>query len=225
MASMALSIRNVKKTFIQSGNSLEVLKGVDFDLFPRDIVALTGASGTGKTTLLQIMGLIDSPTEGEVTVAGTTFSCKNNATLRDKFRRNFIGFVYQYHHLLSELTALENVMLPQLILGKPRTEAKDKARDLLRDMNLEHRTHHFPSQLSGGEQQRVAIARALINDPQIILADEPTGNLDDYTARHVFEVLLNLTQQKNIAAVVATHNMELVPLMSRHVELRLGGLA
>ncbi|MDR1597970.1 MAG: ABC transporter ATP-binding protein [Holosporales bacterium] len=220
MASVVLSLRDIKKTYTQSGNQLSILNGISFDLSANDTVALTGASGSGKTTLLQIMGLIDSPTEGAVSIDGNVVK----ADLRDQYRRTHIGFVYQHHHLLPELTALENVAMPQLIAGQARNEANERARSLLHEMGLDHRAAHLPAQLSGGEQQRVAIARALANSPKILLADEPTGNLDDRTAQHVFETLMLAAQQKNIAAVVATHNMELVRYMSRHVELRLGAL-
>jgi lipoprotein-releasing system ATP-binding protein len=226
---------------------LDILKGVNFDLQKNEVVALTGASGTGKTTLLQIMGLIDAPTGGRVNVMGTSFECKGNKPEaqkkrtksfrrllrfaerfpaqnlnKDNIRRTHIGFVYQYHHLLAELTALENVMLPLLISHK--SGAAERATMLLEEMNLGHRLNHFPSQLSGGEQQRVAVARALANSPEIILADEPTGNLDDLTAHSVFDLLLSLAQKKQISAVIATHNIDLAKQTTRVVELHSGQL-
>lgn len=223
-----LSLKNIRKTFSQNNNSFDVLKNINFDLFAEEMVALTGASGTGKTTLLQIMGLLDLPTEGTVTVGNVGFPSTSKSRAythlkqRDSIRQKFIGFVYQYHHLLPELTALENIVLPQLIAGISKDLAENHAKNLLCELNLEKRLHHFPTQLSGGEQQRVAIARALANTPQIILADEPTGNLDDKTAYHVFNLLLDLTQQKKIAIVIATHNIELAKKMTRNIQIHLG---
>lgn len=223
-----LTLRNVHKSFSQGKTVLSILQGIQFDLYPRELVALTGASGSGKTTLLQIMGLLDLPTEGSVTVGDVGFPVtkKSKAYLhlqqRDAIRRQFIGFVYQYHHLLPELTALENVVLPQRIAGKPKDEAERHALSLLTELKLEKRVHHLPAQLSGGEQQRVALARALANMPKILLADEPTGNLDDTAAQQVFQLLLELTQQKGIAVVMATHNLELAQRMTRQIHLHLG---
>lgn len=223
-----LTLRNVHKSFSQGKTVLSILQGIQFDLYPRELVALTGASGSGKTTLLQIMGLLDLPTEGSVTVGDVGFPVtkKSKAYLhlqqRDAIRRQFIGFVYQYHHLLPELTALENVVLPQRIAGKPKDEAERHALSLLTELKLEKRVHHLPAQLSGGEQQRVALARALANMPKILLADEPTGNLDDTAAQQVFQLLLDLTQQKGIAVVMATHNHELAQQMTRQIHLHLG---
>jgi lipoprotein-releasing system ATP-binding protein len=221
---------------------------VDFLLQKNEVIALTGASGTGKTTLLQIMGLIDIPTQGKIDIMGTSFEYNgtgenfdkaeyslaqrlrrmvirpsNQTMVKDKIRREHIGFVYQYHHLLPELTALENVMLPMQISKKPN--AAEHAEMLLDEMKLGHRLNHFPSQLSGGEQQRVAVARALANSPEIILADEPTGNLDDLTAHSVFDLLLDLARNKQISAVIATHNVELAKKTTRWVELHLGQIA
>jgi lipoprotein-releasing system ATP-binding protein len=254
-----LLLKDITKTFITtSGINLDILKGVNFELQKNEVVALTGASGTGKTTLLQIMGLIDAPTHGRVDVMGTSFeysgvsgdSSKNKHITqrlrrliqlllkpskssiwggdsnrvaiqqKDSIRREHIGFVYQYHHLLPELTALENVMLPMLISHK--SGAAERAEMLLDEMKLGDRLNHFPSQLSGGEQQRVAVARALANSPEIILADEPTGNLDDLTAHSVFDLLLELAQNNQMSAVVATHNVELAKETSRWVELHMG---
>ncbi|MDR1208145.1 MAG: ABC transporter ATP-binding protein [Holosporales bacterium] len=241
-----LSLQDITKTFATtSGIKLDILKGVNFELQKNEVVALTGASGTGKTTLLQIMGLIDAPTHGKVDIMGTYFeyigvsdvqrqnSCRltqrlcrfisrtsNSSVSKDNVRREHIGFVYQYHHLLPELTAMENVMLPLLISHKPG--AAERAEMLLDEMKLGDRLNHFPSQLSGGEQQRVAVARALANSPEIILADEPTGNLDDITAHSVFDLLLELAQNNQLSAVVATHNVELAKKTTRWVELHLG---
>jgi lipoprotein-releasing system ATP-binding protein len=228
-----LSMQGVTKTFNANG-TLDVLKGIDFDLLPNEVVALTGASGTGKTTLLQIMGLIDTPTKGCVSIMGTTFNNESHLGLlrgrkertesqtRNNFRSKYIGFVYQYHHLLPELTALENVMLPLMIAHQEL--ATKRAWALLEEMKLTERANHLPNQLSGGEQQRVAIARALANSPKIILADEPTGNLDDRTAHRVFDLLLDLANQKRISAVIATHNTELAQKTNRRLDLHLGRL-
>lgn len=223
-----LTLRNIHKSFSQGETVLPVLQNICFDLHPKELVALTGESGSGKTTLLQIMGLLDLPTEGTVTVGDVGFPVtkKSNAYLhlqqRDAIRREFIGFVYQYHHLLPELTALENVVLPQRIAGRPRDEAERHALALLTELKLEKRAHHLPTQMSGGEQQRVALARALANMPKILLADEPTGNLDDAATKQVFHLLLELTQQKGIAVVMATHNLDLAHQMTRQVHLHLG---
>lgn len=225
-----LSLRNVSKSFTQGKTVLKILQKIEFDLYPRELVALTGASGSGKTTLLQIMGLLDLPTEGTVTVGSVGFPVtrKSKAYLhlqqRDAVRREFLGFVYQYHHLLPELTALENIVLPQLIAGRSKDIAEKNAIGLLHELHLEQRSHHLPSQLSGGEQQRVAIARAISNMPKILLADEPTGNLDDASAQQVFQLLLELTQHKGIAVVMATHNLDLAQQMTRRIHLHLGNI-
>lgn len=225
-----LSLRDIRKTFSVHNQTYDVLKSIQFDLHPEEMVALTGASGTGKTTLLQIMGLLDWPTEGTVSVGGVGFptSGKSHAYThlkqRDAVRQKFIGFVYQYHHLLPELTALENVVLPQRIAGIAKDIAAHNAARLLDELGLSSRTQHFPQQLSGGEQQRVAIARALANAPQIVLADEPTGNLDDQTAEQVFQLLMEAIQQKKMAIVMATHNLDLASKMTRHERLHLGKL-
>lgn len=225
-----LSLRDIRKTFSAHGETYDVLKEIRFDLYAEDMVALTGASGTGKTTLLQIMGLLDWPSEGTVSVGGVGFPTGGKSRAythlkqRDAVRQKYIGFVYQYHHLLPELTALENVVLPQKIAGVAKDLAEQHALRLLDELGLRHRVQHLPQQLSGGEQQRVAIARALANTPQIVLADEPTGNLDDRTAEQVFQLLLESIHQKKIAIVMATHNLELAAKMSRRVKLCLGHL-
>ncbi|GHS91837.1 lipoprotein-releasing system ATP-binding protein LolD [Alphaproteobacteria bacterium] len=224
-----LSLKNVEKSFVQENISLDVLKGICFELHEQEMIALTGASGTGKSTLLQIMGLLDLPTRGTVTVGHVEFSTTKaryllHVTQRDRIRRQFLGFVYQYHHLLPELTALENVSLPRIISGTPKDLAEKQAKELLHELGLEERYNHTPAKLSGGEQQRVAIARALVNQPHIILADEPTGNLDDATTEHVFQLLLDLTQRKKIAIVVATHNLDLAKRMSKCFHLHFGKL-
>jgi lipoprotein-releasing system ATP-binding protein len=229
MEEIVLSLKNVEKFFVQEDRSIPVLRGVHFELKENDMVALTGASGTGKSTLLHIMGLLDLPTKGSVVVEHVEFSITKakylfHITQRDKIRRKSIGFVYQYHHLLPELTALENVALPKIIVGSAKDMAEKEAKQMLDELGLKERYHHTPSKLSGGEQQRVAIARALINHPRILLADEPTGNLDDETTAQVFRLLLEMTQRRQIATVVATHNLDLASRMPRHVSLHFGVL-
>lgn len=221
--SSLLLLKNIHKTFYLNHQPLTVLKDVNFVLHSGDMVALTGVSGTGKTTLLQIMGLLDWPTEGTVTIKQTTFSSKKSFQC-DLVRRNCIGFVYQYHYLLPELTALENVMLPQRIAGISYNQAKEHAMELLKELKIDDRSEHTSNQLSGGQQQRVAIARALANQPDIILADEPTGNLDGETAEQVFDMLLDLTEQHKAAVVVATHDLKLAHRMTRHIHLHNGTL-
>lgn len=225
-----LMLRNVSKSFVQGKSVLQILQKIEFDLYPQELVALTGASGSGKTTLLQIMGLLDLPSEGTVTVGSVGFPVTRKSKAythllqRDAVRRDYLGFVYQYHHLLPELTALENVVLPQLIAGRAKDIAEKNAKGLLKELCLEQRIHHLPSQLSGGEQQRVAIARAVANMPKILLADEPTGNLDDSSAKQVFQLLLELTRHKGIAVVMATHNLELAEQMTRRIHLHSGNI-
>ncbi|MDR0625508.1 MAG: ABC transporter ATP-binding protein [Holosporales bacterium] len=211
----------------QQPQSLNILGAINFSLSSGDIVALTGASGAGKTTLLQIMGLLDRQTAGSVVIQGEAFESTISGAFQKRraaVRKKFIGFVYQYHHLLRELTALENVMLPLLINGVSTGEAKKKASALLDGISLASRLTHTLHALSGGEQQRVAIARALVNEPAILLADEPTGNLDNETAEQVFRLMLGLARERGVAVVIATHNMEMAGLMPRHVHLNYGHL-
>lgn len=229
--SLALSLESIGKSFSYGGSHINVLNEVNFELEQGEIVALVGASGAGKSTLLQIMGLLDEQTSGSVIIKNEKFSLDKKSKFsnkirekRDHFRRNFIGFVYQNHYLLPELSALENVILPQLILGKSKQDAKLRASELLSEMGLSNRFNHTLHKLSGGEQQRVAIARALANKPEIILADEPTGNLDDKTAEQVFSMLINLAKDHNVSMVIATHNNDLANKMDRKVKLHLGNL-
>ncbi|WP_295136861.1 ABC transporter ATP-binding protein [uncultured Reyranella sp.] len=216
-----LVLQGIRRTFVQGGRRLDVLRGVSVDLHPGEIVALVGQSGSGKSTLLHIAGLLERPDEGEVAVDG-----KPTVRMADKertgLRRKFLGFVYQYHHLLPEFSAVENVMLPQMLNGVARGTARTRAADLLGMVGLGDRLDHRPGRLSGGEQQRVAIARAVANAPRVLLADEPTGNLDSSTAETVFQQLLTLVRETGMAALVATHNPELAARMDRTVTLRDG---
>lgn len=216
-----LRVEGLEKTFVQAGESLTILKNLNMALDKGEMVALVGPSGAGKSTLLQMIGLLDSPTAGQIFVAGNDVSQLNEEE-RTRMRREHIGFVYQFHYLLPEFSALENVILPQMIAGKKRKEATIRAEKLLSALGLSHRMTHRPARLSGGEQQRVAIARALANGPKILLADEPTGNLDPQTAAHVFEILIELVRSAGIGALIATHNMDLAMQMDRVLELKNG---
>ena len=219
-----LALQGIRRTFIQGDRRLDVLRGVSLELKPGEIVALVGQSGSGKSTMLHIAGLLERPDEGEVMVDG-----KPAGKLADKertaLRRQFLGFVYQYHHLLPEFSAVENVMLPQMLAGASRGEARKRATDLLSMVQLADRLDHRPGRLSGGEQQRVAIARAVANAPRVLLADEPTGNLDSTTSDTVFRQLLSLVRDTGMAALVATHNHELAARMDRTVVLKDGVLS
>jgi lipoprotein-releasing system ATP-binding protein len=219
-----LSLRDVKRTFVQGDRRLEVLQGVSLDLRPGEIVALVGQSGSGKSTLLHIAGLLERPDEGDIIVEGKSAGAVNDRE-RTALRRRVLGFVYQYHHLLPEFSAIENVMLPQMLNGRSRGQARSHAAELLAMVQLKDRSDHRPGRLSGGEQQRVAIARAVANAPRVLLADEPTGNLDSSTADTVFRQLLSLVRDTGMAALVATHNLELAARMDRTVTLRDGVLS
>lgn len=219
-----LQLENITRTFQQADENVQVLKGVSLKINPGEIVALVGSSGAGKTTLLQIAGLLESPTTGKVTMGGHVCELLDDQA-RTKLRQKFTGFVYQFHHLLPEFSAVENVMLPQLIAGVKKSLAREKAEGILTRMGLSHRLSHRPKKLSGGEQQRVAIARALVNQPKILLADEPTGNLDDETAQKVFEEMMTLVRQTKLSALIATHNIELAKRMDRVVRLHSGLLS
>ena len=206
------------KTFTDAGRNVEVLRGVELRVGRGDRLAIIGASGSGKTTLLQLLGGLDEPTAGEVRVTGTSMSRASDVE-RGRLRNRALGFVYQFHHLLPEFSALENVMLPQMIRGLGRREAAERAHQLLGYMKLEDRAEHRPSEMSGGEQQRVAIARAVANVPRLILADEPTGNLDPKTAHYVFDALQALVRASGLAALIATHNMDIADRMDRRITL------
>ncbi len=216
-----LSLKNLERTFHQGTETLHVLRGVNLDLYPGEIVALVGPSGAGKSTLLQTAGLLEKTDGGEIILDGKKCSSLNEGA-RTKMRRDVLGFVYQFHHLLPEFSAEENIILPQMIAGKSLAQASIRAHALLKEVGLEGRASHRPARLSGGEQQRVAIVRALANQPKVLLADEPTGNLDEHTADAVFEKLVHLVRQDNLAALIATHNMDLAKRMDRIITLHEG---
>ncbi len=216
-----LRLDRVERRFRTEAGELAVLRGADLVLAAGEIVALVAPSGTGKSTLLHLAGLLERPDAGEVFVEGRAAGTLADAD-RTAIRRDRIGFVYQFHHLLPEFTALENVAMPQMIAGRPRALAEAHARTLLGSFGLQGREHHRPGRLSGGEQQRVAIARALANRPRVLLADEPTGNLDVGTAERVFAELLRAVRHQGVAALIATHNQELAARMDRVVTLREG---
>ena len=214
-----LELASIRKSFSKaSSNKIEVLKGVDLQLFPGEIVALVAPSGAGKSTLLQIAGLLDKPLSGKIFIDGQEIQSKSDNQLT-MIRRREIGFVYQFHHLLPEFSSRENIDLPQLANGFPSKDAQRRSNELLDLVNLANRSNHRPAELSGGEQQRIAICRALANKPKIILADEPTGNLDQNTTLSVFESLLKIVKKTNLAALIATHNLDLAKRMDRVVEL------
>ncbi len=219
-----LSLRGIKRTFVQGDRRLEVLRGITLDLRPGEIVALVGQSGSGKSTLLHIAGLLERPDEGDIVIDGKSAAAASDRD-RTALRRRFLGFVYQYHHLLPEFSAIENVMLPQMLNGRSRRQARAHAAELLAMVQLKDRSDHRPGRLSGGEQQRVAIARAVANAPRVLLADEPTGNLDASTADTVFRQLLSLVRDTGMAALVATHNPDLAARMDRTVTLKDGVLS
>ncbi len=216
-----LELKGITRSFRQGGEKLDILNGVDLSIRRGEIVALVGPSGSGKTTLLQIAGLLENPTHGEVHIGGTHVKSRADK-LRTELRRTKIGFVYQSHHLLPDFTALENLLLPQSIAGVPRKKAVEKATALLVRVGLEKRAKHYPSEMSGGEQQRVAIARALVNDPALLLADEPTGNLDPHTAESVFAAMMETIRSLQIGALIVTHNPELAQRMDRVLQLKDG---
>ena len=221
MSEQILRLEGLKRGFSQGREQLHVLNGASLSLARGEIIALVGPSGSGKSTLLHIAGLLEFPDQGEVWLKGEACG-KLSDDKRTALRRRDVGFVYQYHHLLPEFSALENVVLPQMIAGVSRPKAELRGKELLAKLNLAGREDHRPGQLSGGEQQRVAIARALANAPAVLLADEPTGNLDVATAGIVFEELLRVVRDRNVAALIATHNPDLAARMDRTVTLRDG---
>jgi lipoprotein-releasing system ATP-binding protein len=218
-----LIVTGLKRAFYQGETVIHVLRGVDLTIAPGEIVALLGPSGSGKSTLLQAVGLLEGGFEGSIRIAGEEAS-KLNADERTRVRRDALGFVYQFHHLLPDFNASENVVLPQLIHGSERAPAEARASSLLGALGLSARLTHKPSQLSGGEQQRVAVARALANKPALVLADEPTGNLDEATADVVFAEFLNLVRGEGSSALVATHNERIASKMDRVLRLHDGHL-
>lgn len=219
-----VDIQGLRRTFTQGGQRIDVLRGVDLRIAPGEIVALLGPSGSGKSTMLQAVGMLEGGFEGVIRIAGEDVAQLDNEG-RTRVRRDRMGFVYQFHHLLPDFSAIENVMLPQLVRDVRAEEAQHRATHLLSALGLHHRLTHRPSQLSGGEQQRVAVARALANQPQLVLADEPTGNLDEATADIVLAEFLGLVRGEGAAALVATHNERLAGKMDRIVRLHEGRLS
>jgi len=216
-----LTLEKIHKSYYMDNRELPVLKGVDLEIMQGDLLAIVGKSGAGKSTLLNILGTIDHPTSGSYIFKEDNINKKQDIEL-SLFRNNNIGFIFQFHHLLPEFSAIENIMMPQLIARKNKKKARDLALKLLDEVGLIDRKSHVPGQLSGGEAQRVAIARSLINDPELILADEPTGNLDSKTSETVFNLLLNLNQSRKITMVMATHNPYLAKLANHRLRLEDG---
>jgi len=224
MSEPLLECRGLRKSFaLGSGGRVEVLRGLDLQVPAGEILAITGASGVGKSTLLHVLGALEPPDDGEVRFAGESLYARGEQGLAG-FRNRRIGFVFQFHHLLPEFSALENTMMPALIAGEPRREAAGRARELLEGVELGHRLEQRPGKLSGGEQQRVAIARALIMSPALVLADEPTGNLDSTSSRNVHRLFRRLQEQRRFTAVLATHNPELAAAADRMLRLAEGTL-
>jgi lipoprotein-releasing system ATP-binding protein len=223
MTEPVLECRGVGRRFNEGASTLVVLQGADLKVMPAERVAIVGASGSGKTTLLQIMGGLDEPDEGEVLVNGEAMHGTDETT-KGELRNRYIGFVYQFHHLLPEFTAEENVAMPLMIRRQPRTDAIETARGLLRRVGLGERLHHKPGELSGGERQRAAVARALITRPQLVLADEPTGNLDAGNGGHVLKLMLELNQELQTSLVVVTHDQSIASRMDRILVLEDGRL-
>ena len=213
MNNYLLECQNINKFYQEGENQTQVLKGVSFAMKPQELVAIVGSSGSGKSTLLHTLGGLDQPSSGEVFIKGQSLQKASESELA-KLRNQNLGFVYQFHHLMADFTALENVMMPMLIGRQNKTEAKDRAEKILGSVGLSHRITHRPSALSGGERQRVAIARALVNNPALVLADEPTGNLDHKTTESIFELIQTLNAEQNIAFLLVTHDMSLAQKLS-----------
>ena len=216
-----LKTLGLQRIYKQGGEALTILHDVDVEIRSGEIVALVGPSGSGKSTFLQMAGLLDTPTKGTIEI-NYKDATRLSDEARTKLRRDYMGFVYQFHYLLPEFSALENVVLPQMVAGKTKAQAEERAKQLLDKMKLSHRLEHRPARLSGGEQQRVAIARALANGPKLLIADEPTGNLDPDTSAHVFEMFTSLAREEGVGALIATHNMDLAGKMDRILELKNG---
>jgi lipoprotein-releasing system ATP-binding protein len=219
----ALELRGVDRSYAEGAGRLDIFKGLDLTVHSGEIVALVGQSGAGKSSLLHIAGLLEAPTDGDVFISGQNCSALDDEA-RTRIRRIGIGFIYQFHHLLPEFTALENVVMPQLIAGVTKTAAMARGKELLARLGLSARFEHRPAELSGGEQQRVAIARAIANKPLLLLADEPTGNLDPDTSQRVHEEFLRLIHDEGLGALIATHNIDLAKRMTRIVSLQRGVL-
>ncbi len=220
---MRIEVRGLHKSYWLNDAEIPVLKGVDLVIEGGEYVAITGPSGVGKSTLLHVLGTLDIPSAGSVFMDGIDVFAQSPAEVA-RFRNKNIGFVFQFHHLLPEFTALENAMMPSLISRKPSSDAMRRAKELLNEVGLGHRTHHRPGELSGGEQQRVALARALMNDPRILLADEPTGNLDEATGAGIHEIIERLNRERGVTAIVVTHNPRLADRMSRRIRLGKDGV-
>lgn len=223
MNNYLLECQNINKFYQEGENQTQVLKGVSFAMKPQELVAIVGSSGSGKSTLLHTLGGLDQPSSGEVFIKGQSLQKASESELA-KLRNQNLGFVYQFHHLMADFTALENVMMPMLIGRQNKTEAKDRAEKILDAVGLSHRITHRPSALSGGERQRVAIARALVNNPALVLADEPTGNLDHKTTESIFELIQTLNAEQNIAFLLVTHDMSLAQKLSRCLTMQDGVL-
>ncbi|RUO22580.1 lipoprotein-releasing system ATP-binding protein LolD [Aliidiomarina iranensis] len=222
-SSLIVNVRGLEKRYADGEQQVTVLEDIDLQLEAGALLAIVGSSGSGKSTLLHILGGLDNADAGDIKVAGVTPSALS-ANAVAKWRNQEIGFIYQFHHLLSEFTAVENVAMPLLIAGWPMAKAQEKAKTLLQRVGLGHRLTHEPARLSGGERQRVAIARALVNDPALVLADEPTGNLDEETAAVIYDLMLDLNQQFGTAFIVVTHDTELAQKLPRQLHLHLGKL-
>ncbi|MCW9697902.1 MULTISPECIES: lipoprotein-releasing ABC transporter ATP-binding protein LolD [unclassified Avibacterium] len=218
-----LSCQQLSKVYQEGENRTSVLKEVTFSMEEGELVAIVGSSGSGKSTLLHTLGGLDQPTSGEVFIKGQSLQ-QTSADELAKLRNHYMGFVYQFHHLMADFSALENVMMPMLIGKQSRSEAQDRAEQMLQAVGLSHRIKHRPSALSGGERQRVAIARALVNQPALVLADEPTGNLDRKTTESIFELILKLNQEQKIAFLLVTHDLQLAAKLSRRMVMQDGVL-
>ena len=223
MNTALLSCQNITKFYQEGTQQTEVLKPVSFSMQPSELVAIVGSSGSGKSTLLHTLGGLDQPSSGEVFIKGQSLQQMTPNALA-KLRNQYLGFVYQFHHLMADFTALENVMMPMLIGQQNKTEAQDRAEQILSAVGLQHRISHRPSALSGGERQRVAIARALVNNPALVLADEPTGNLDHKTTESIFELIQQLNQEKQIAFLLVTHDLNLAEKLNRRLIMQDGVL-
>ncbi len=223
MNTALLSCQNITKFYQEGTQQTEVLKQVSFSMQPSELVAIVGSSGSGKSTLLHTLGGLDQPSSGEVFIKGQSLQHMTPNALA-KLRNQYLGFVYQFHHLMADFTALENVMMPMLIGQQNKTEAQDRAEQILSAVGLQHRISHRPSALSGGERQRVAIARALVNNPALVLADEPTGNLDHKTTESIFELIQQLNQEKQIAFLLVTHDLNLAEKLNRRLIMQDGVL-